>query len=166
MVPHQPTWYDARKHYVESLANIEFYGPILAILAATIVVLGLHIRALHKDAQDDAKAHAQQLKQLGEAHAAEQRVHSEDYAKRLELITALHAAKLDEIGAHRADQAREMVETLLSIQESRAEEQRAMNSALSALEATMAAVKEAVTSLSDRTLEHIINSPRTRRPST
>lgn len=133
---------------MQSLVNIEFYGPILSALVAAIVFLALHIRQLHRDAQATAVAHAAALK-----------VQADEFARRLEAITAAHAAKLDEIGVHRADQAREMVETLLSIQESRAEEQRALNTALNALETTMGAVKDAVTSLSERTIDHLLKTP-------
>lgn len=138
---------------MESLANIEFYGPILSVMAGVITVLALHIRALHREAGATATAHAAALKAA-----------ADEYARRLEVITAAHASKLDEIGAHRADQAREMVDTLLTIQESRAEEQRALNNALNAVETTMAAVKDAVTSLSDRAIDHLIGKAAPPRP--
>lgn len=137
------------------LADIEFYGPILSALTAAVVALSLYIRVLHREAKADAAKHALDLKAA-----------ADEYARRLEVITAAHAAKLDEIGTHRADQAREMVDTLLSIQASRAEEQRTLNEALNALESTMTAVKDAVTSLSERTITHLIGKqPRPRRDS-
>jgi len=144
------------------LANIDFYGPILAALATTIVALGAHIRSLHNEAQASGRAHAAELKALGETHAATLKQLVDEYTRRLEQQATVHAAKLDEIGAHRAEQAREMVETLLSIQESRAEEQRALNTTLNALEATLTAVKDIVTQLSERTFDHLIAR---RRPS-
>lgn len=151
---------------MESLANIEFYGPILAGMAGVIAVLGLHIRVLHEEAKASAREHAQQIQAIGDAHAAQLRALAEEYNRRFEIIAAAHAAKLDEIGVQRAEQAREMVDTLLSIQESRAEEQRALNTALNALESTMSSVKESVTSLSERTIEHLIKARAPRRPTT
>lgn len=110
---------------MEGLANIEFYGPIISVLAAAVVSLALYVRALVQDAKTTAERHAEKLEALAES---------------------------------RAQEAREMVDTLLSLQATRAEEQRALNAALNAVESTMKSVESAVSRFHDRAFDHLINT--------